>query len=238
MYLTFGNFDSRDYKVVIGSVNSDNAAKPYNKEYSVLGKNGKIIVSDSTFESYNITYDIGFYGVENRDIFLTKVKSELLSVNGYAPLIDSRYQETYRMASVVELLIKKTARYTQDFIISIDFLVQPQRYLYDGDIWRTVTGEIDNRTLFIAKPQIRFTTSAKDAVIKVGDGEITMEDLASGSEYIYDSETMELVDVLSGTKKNLNLHISGNPYLLPNRKNKIEHSGISSLSIKPRWWTI
>ena len=129
---------------------------------SIPGRNGVIIREDGAYDTYQQTFQIWFRNTLNRDTFQTArdVAEWLLGASGFCRLEDTYEQEHFRLARFVgplnvETVLKNHGRAT------LEFDVQPQRYLKSGETPLTFTGgssaTIMNPTQFEARPLLKFS---------------------------------------------------------------------------------
>ena len=118
--------------------------------------------------------------------------------------------------------------------MTLTFDCMPQRWLLSGDAQQTFTsnGTIYNPTLYTAKPLIR----------AYGTGSMTINgttvQITSANQYT--DIDCELMDAFKGsTNCNGNIVLTNGkfPTLAPGMNN-ITKSGITSLVITPKWWTL
>lgn len=128
----------------------------------IPGRNGVIIREDGAYDTYSQTFQIWFRNTLNRDTFQTArdVAEWLLGASGFCRLEDTYEQEHFRLARFVgplnvETVLKNHGRAT------LEFDVQPQRYLKSGETPLTFTGgasaTIMNPTQFEARPLLKFS---------------------------------------------------------------------------------
>ena len=128
----------------------------------IPGRNGVIIREDGAYDTYSQTFQIWFRNTLNRDTFQTArdVAEWLLGASGFCRLEDTYEPEYFRLARFVgplnvETVLKNHGRAT------LEFDVQPQRYLKSGETPLTFTGgssaTIMNPTQFEARPMLKFS---------------------------------------------------------------------------------
>ena len=131
----------------------------------IPGRNGVIIREDGAYDTYSQTFQIWFRNTLNRDTFQTArdVAEWLLGASGFCRLEDTYEPEHFRLARFVgplnvETVLKNHGRAT------LEFDVQPQRYLKSGETPLTFTGgsttSITNPTQFEARPLLKFTDTS------------------------------------------------------------------------------
>ena len=128
----------------------------------IPGRNGVIIREDGAYDTYSQTFQIWFRNTLNRDTFQTArdVAEWLLGASGFCRLEDTYEPEHFRLARFVgplnvETVLKNHGR------VTLEFDVQPQRYLKSGETPLTFTGgasaTIMNPTQFEARPLLKFS---------------------------------------------------------------------------------
>lgn len=239
--ITFNGQSSRDLHVV---VEHPPAYDTPEKDYmitSIPGRNGDLILDNGSYKNVDREYDIA---IDARGDGFSRtvgaVMSWLRSASGYARLEDSYDADYYRMACYRESLSVENI-FDQAGRATISFDCMPQRFLKSGEqpVTFTTPGFISNPTLFNAKPIISATLPLDaNGVIVVGDQQLNITGLEEGAGLTI---TIDLdCDLQDAAQEgvNWNKYISGKfPELVPGA-NAISFSGIQSLSIIPRWWTI
>ena len=135
----------------------------------IPGRNGVIIREDGAYDTYSQTFQIWFRNTLNRDTFQTArdVAEWLLGASGFCRLEDTYEPEHFRLARFVgplnvETVLKNHGRAT------LEFDVQPQRYLKSGETPLTFTGGatsiINNPTQFEARPLLKFTDTSTEPI--------------------------------------------------------------------------
>ena len=128
----------------------------------IPGRNGVIIREDGAYDTYSQTFQIWFRNTLNRDTFQTArdVAEWLLGASGFCRLEDTYEPEHFRLARFVgplnvETVLRNHGRAT------LEFDVQPQRYLKSGETPLTFTvgssATIMNPTQFEARPLLKFS---------------------------------------------------------------------------------
>jgi phage-related protein len=128
----------------------------------IPGRNGVIVREDGAFDTYTQQYQVWFRNTMGRDTYqkARDVAEWLLSASGFNRLEDTYEPEFFRLARFVgplsvETVLRNCGR------VTIEFDVQPQRYLKSGETPLTFTGgasaTIMNPTQFEARPLLRFS---------------------------------------------------------------------------------
>lgn len=199
---------------------------------SVPGRNGELYFDGGAFESYQQPYDIYISAERQKLPIMARKAAAWLSVPGYRILEDSYEYGVFRKAffagpANVENIMNRFGRAT------INFHCKPQRFLKAGDFAKTYTEgvELINPTEFEALPLI--------VVQGIGAGTLTVNgvsvQLSDVNGVTLDSETQNAY----ASGQNANNTMTGKFPALGAGSNEISFSGgITSVQIKPRWWTL
>ena len=208
------------------------------RDYTIThipGRNGDVIQDNGCYKNVERTYEVSF-DAPNEDFatYANAVSAWLHSTTGYARLEDSYEPNYYRMATYQESNIFENL-YNQAGTATIVFECKPQRFLKTGETPVTITSPVDflsNPTGFEAYPLIKVSGTF---------GTLTINDNQTITLSSIDSYTMldcELQDAYKETT-NKNSTVSGTFPVLKPGSNTIRWTGsISSVTMKPRWWTI
>ena len=206
------------------------------RDYTIThipGRNGDIIQDNGCYKNVERTYEVSF-DAPNEDFatYANSVSAWLHSTTGYARLEDSYEPNYYRMATYQESNIFENL-YNQAGTATIVFECKPQRFLKTGDniiaIQNSLT--IMNPTGFEAYPLFKVTGTS--GVLTVNGNSITFSSI--------DDFVMLDCELQDAYKENINKNstISGTFPVLKPGSNMISWTGnISSVTMKPRWWTI
>ena len=131
-YLTFGNFDSRDFGVYISGEGTYNApARVYNA-ISVPGRNGDLLIDGGKYDNISVKYP-AFVAGNDFQTNLAAFRSALLSVNGYARLTDTYHPDEFRLAYYGDEFTVKARNRNDAGEFDIIFNCKPQRFLTAGE---------------------------------------------------------------------------------------------------------
>lgn len=199
---------------------------------SVPGRNGELYIDAGAFESYQQPYDIYISAERQKLPPIARKVSEWLSVPGYRILEDSYEYGVFRKAFFVgpldvENIMNRFGRAT------INFQCKPQRFLKEGDFSKTYTEgvELINPTGFEALPLIVINGSGAGTITINGE---TVQ-LSNVNELTLDSETQ---NAYAGSQNRNNTMVGKFPTLGAGSTEISFSGGISSVQIKPRWWTL
>ena len=231
--IIFNNKSSADCRIQVA--HPPGYAYP-ERDYTIThipGRNGDIIQDNGCYKNVERTYEVSFE-VPNEDFatYANAVSAWLHSTTGYARLEDSYEPNYYRMATYQESNIFENL-YNQAGTATIVFECKPQRFLKTGDNAITIQNSLTimNPTGFEAYPLFKVTGTS--GVLTVNGNSITFSSI--DDFVILDCELQDAY------KENINKNstISGTFPVLKTGSNTISWTGnISSVTMKPRWWTI
>lgn len=231
--IIFNNKSSADCRIQVA--HPPGYAYP-ERDYTIThipGRNGDIIQDNGCYKNVERTYEVSF-DVPNEDFatYANAVSAWLHSTTGYARLEDSYEPNYYRMATYQESNIFENL-YNQAGTATIVFECKPQRFLKTGENTISIKNSLTimNPTGFEAYPL--FKVSGTSGVLTVNGDSLT---LSSIDEFVM--LDCELQDAYKESV-NKNSTISGTFPVLKTGSNTISWTGdISSVTMKPRWWTI
>ena len=231
--IIFNNKSSADCRIQVA--HPPGYAYP-ERDYTIThipGRNGDIIQDNGCYKNVERTYEVSF-DVPNEDFatYANAVSAWLHSTTGYARLEDSYEPNYYRMATYQESNIFENL-YNQAGTATIVFECKPQRFLKTGDNIITIQNSLTimNPTGFEAYPLFKVTGTS--GVLTVNGNSITFSSI--------DDFVMLDCELQDAYKENINKNstISGIFPVLKTGSNTISWTGdISSVTMKPRWWTI
>lgn len=231
--IIFNNKSSADCRIQVA--HPPGYAYP-ERDYTIThipGRNGDIIQDNGCYKNVERTYEVSF-DVPNEDFatYANAVSAWLHSTTGYARLEDSYEPNYYRMATYQESNIFENL-YNQAGTATIVFECKPQRFLKTGDNNITIQNSLTimNPTGFEAYPLLKVTGTS--GVLTVNGNSITFSSI--------DNFVMLDCELQDAYKENINKNstISGTFPVLKTGSNTISWTGdISSVTMKPRWWTI
>ena len=231
--IIFNNKSSADCRIQVA--HPPGYAYP-ERDYTIThipGRNGDIIQDNGCYKNVERTYEVSF-DAPNEDFatYANAVSAWLHSTTGYARLEDSYEPNYYRMATYQESNIFENL-YNQAGTATIVFECKPQRFLKTGDNIITIQNSLTimNPTGFEAYPLFKVTGTS--GVLTVNGNSITFSSI--DDFVILDCELQDAY------KENINKNstISGTFPVLKTGSNTISWTGnISSVTMKPRWWTI
>ena len=231
--IIFNNKSSADCRIQVA--HPPGYAYP-ERDYTIThipGRNGDIIQDNGCYKNVERTYEVSF-DAPNEDFatYANAVSDWLHSTTGYARLEDSYEPNYYRMATYQESNIFENL-YNKAGTATIVFECKPQRFLKTGDNTITIQNSLTiiNPTGFEAYPLFKVTGTS--GVLTVNGNSITFSSI--------DGFVMLDCELQDAYKENINKNstISGTfPVLKPGSNTIRWTGGISSVTMKPRWWTI
>lgn len=231
-YLYFNGKSSRDFGVYITDTGVYESAQRSYESMSIPGRNGNVIIENDKFENVGLSYPAVL--VDDFDVNYKALTAYLTSQRGYKRLSDTFHPDEFYMATFKGLSGQKHTIFNQGGTFKIEFERKPQRYLKSGEKTSTFTGsgQIKNPTLYTALPLIR----------AYGTGTLTINDVSVQitSANSYTDIDCELQEAFKGsTNCNGNIVLTNGvfPSLAPGL-NSISKSGITSIELTPRWWSI
>lgn len=203
---------------------------------AVPGRNGDLLFEQNAYQNYVQAYEV-YMSAERIRLprAMREVANWLCGPSGYQNLEDDYDVETYRRAYFagpldVESIMHRFGRAT------VEFSCQPQRFLRAGD--QTVElsqGEaLLNPTAFTALPLITVAGTGA-GTLTVGNVTVAINSMPRGI-VVLDSDAQ---NAYYGAF-NLNSTVSAPEFpTLPAGENPVRWTGgITSVKIKPRWWTL
>lgn len=171
--------NSKDYGVYLTGEAVYNAPERDVEVITIPGRNGAFIRDNGRFENITVTYPAGIFGSTQADFAegVSAFRNFLASRKGYCRLSDEYNPDEYREAvykSGLDVSPEAMGRAGQ---FNIVFECKPQRFLNSGMFPQqmSVTGGIDNPTLFDAHPLLHFrNTDGNDGAIYLGSQEISI----------------------------------------------------------------
>lgn len=229
-------FDSEDIGVYISGNGVYNAPERDYEMASIPGKNGQLAIDHGRYENIEVTYPC-FIWANTQQEFREKmrtIRAKLTSKLGYKRLEDTYHPDEYRMAIYKAGIEIDPVYYNRAGEFELTFDCKPQRFLKSGENQVTVAnnGTITNPTLFESLPIIE-TQGA--GTLTINNSTIT---ITNTGKTILDSEMMEAYMEENGAIIPKNDSVSGEFPKLQSGANTVSRTGITSVKITPRWWTL
>lgn len=231
-YFYFADKSSKDFEVYITDAGVYDSAKRSYETIAIPGRNGNILYENNRYDNVKLEYPAIL--VDDFDKNYTAITAFLHAQRGYQRLTDTFHPDEYYIATFRGIEDLKHTIMDKAGTFKIEFERKPQRYLKSGDKKTTFTasGAIKNPTLYTALPLIR----------AYGTGSFTINGVTVtiNSANSYTDIDCELQEAYKGTTNcNGNIVLTNGvfPSLAPG-VNSISKSGITSIELQPRWWTI
>lgn len=246
-FLIFDDKNTMDFGVYLYSSSTLNASRRDAEGEVVVGKNGEVIRDNGRLENVPLTYT----GLIREDMVsnLRGLKGFMLSRVGYCRLQDSFNPEEYRLAKFEEGFEVTHDRLFNMAKFDMVFNCRPERWLLEGEQDVSISSSntvLLNPTYFDAKP---FFTVTGNGTITVSNDDTTYTMVLAGTsgQYFIDCEYMDCYGVSNGEYVNLNSKITLSdtlgdyphfPVLAGDKESTIRATGFTSVSMRPRWWTV
>ena len=266
-HLTYDGVDSSSFGVFISGEGAFDAPARRGEMISIPGRNGSLFMDEGVFENITVEYP-AFIGTGYEALFRQKLgdlRSALTSRGNYKRLEDTYHPDEFRLAVYREGLEVDPEEITRSGKFTLKFDCKPQRYLKIGEdpIVLTAGALINNPTLFYAKPLLKVIGNGTvkiepyEFIVSGNDGEIwidseimesyklvhTLYDLTDEElEVIQDENGVDIEVSKEATPANMEAYIEFINYVYPQIKPGDVpvwiSSGITELTIIPRWWRL
>lgn len=248
-YITYAGKSLRDFNLYVnGRGTYDAPAKVYTM-VEIPGRSGDLAYDEKRFKNIDVTYPAAFINPGFEDNFYD-LRAFLYSFSGYQRLEDTYHPDEFRMAIYKDGLNVKNMDMLNMFgTFDLVFHCKPQRFLKIGEtsVYFSSSGTINNPTNYESKPLIKVTVSSSstDRTFGIGSETITVSNPIGASVFYIDCESMDAYYLTSGTpsaRYPINNKVTFSSYNFPVLKpgdNGVSwDSGIASIEITPRWWTV
>ena len=234
-YLIFDDVNSSNFDIYISGEGLFNAPSRDVESVSIPGRDGDLQIDHGRFNNIQVTYTAFNFenGLVNFRTKLANLRNALASKKGYQRLTDTFHPDEYRLGVFKEGLEVDPVMYNYAANMELVFDCKPQRFLVSGETSTDIAdgGSITNPTRFDAKPLIFVTGSGSFTVngvtVQVPDG-------------VYlDCDIMEAYRISGGAiiSANNEVTLTDFPVLVPGA-NTFALTGITKLTITPRWWIL
>lgn len=241
-YLTYGGFNTSEHGVYISGKGAFNAPEREIEAVEIPGKSGNLILDMGRYLNIEVTYPAFAFASDAggfRNI-VSDLRSAMCSKTTYQRLTDTYNPDEFRMALYKGGLEVSPVANNIAGGFDLVFDCMPQRFLVSGETPQTfgTSGTITNPTRFPSMPLIQITGKGD---LGIGAYSFTIRGVNAQTIYI-DCETMEAWEIVGGAKISRNDYIqyAGNsfPVLDPGNNGVTIGTGITSVVITPRWWTL
>lgn len=228
---TFDGKPSTDFGTFIAKSNMFDAPERDFETVVIPGKSGELTLDNGRYR--NFTGTIEAYVPRRMQGNVPGLRAYLGSKVGYFKYTDNMHPEEYRMARFIGgFVVSESDRVSAALTLNFDCM--PQRWLLSGDMPQTYTanGSIHNPTMFASKPLIRAYGTGTFTI-----NGVTVSITAANQYTDIDCELMDCFKGSTNCNSNVVLTNGEFPTIAPGT-NSITKSGITSLVITPRWWTL
>ena len=234
-------FDNEDIGVYISGNGVYNAPERDYEMVSIPGKNGQLAIDHGRYENIEVTYPC-FIWANTQQEFREKmrtIRAKLTSKLGYKRLQDTYHPDEYRMAIYKAGIEVDPVYYNRAGEFELTFDCKPQRFLTAGEVQQTIPSGsytvLMNPTPFPSLPLVEVEGTG---TLEIADKTITISG-SSTQTLLIDSEMMEVYTISGDAILPANNLVSFNdfPKLNPG-ENGIGFTGLTSVKITPRWWTL
>lgn len=241
--INFNNQSSEDFHIKVWQPPDYRIPERDYEIIQIPGRNGDLIIDKGSFKNTTRSYIVSIFDCKKSFTALANKLAEWLnSASGYSRLEDSYEPDYYRMA-LYRKAIDITNVLGKAGYATIEFECKPQRYLKIGDksviVTQGLTTTLFNPTTFEADPIIKaFGSSGGE--ININSNVIRLD--AIDTNVVIDCEAMEVYKETEEGNVNWNSYIHLNseefPKLIPGLNTISFSGGITSMEVKPKWWTI
>lgn len=234
--LIFGGVDSADYGLLVAGDGTFNAPERDVDTVEIPGRNGDLLIDKGRYKNITVEYTVYSYA-EDMATFrdqLGQFRSALKAQKGYQRLTDTFHPDEYRLATFIDGFEAKPLHYNTLAEITLQFDCKPQRFLISGDEQVSVADgdTLTNPTLFESLPVFEVEGSG---TLTVNNNTLT---ITNTGKTILDSEMMEAYAEENGAIVPKNDSVSGEFPKLQSGTNNMGVSGLTSVKVTPKWWTL
>lgn len=234
--IKFNGVSSADYGIQVERLPGYETPEKDYDIIHILGRNGDIAIDKGSYKNVPRSYEIAIGSItKNFTSMANTVSRWLHSASGYARLEDSYEPDYYRLAMYKEAGIL-TNILGHAGRAPINFDCKPQRFLKSGDQDISITSgqKLWNPTGYDALPII-VVNGIGAGVLNVGGYTITISNINTSITINSDIEDAYRTNV----NRNSDISIPNGFPRLRTGDNEISFtSGISAVSITPKWWTL
>lgn len=231
-YLTFDGKNSRDFGVWISGGGTFNAPARDIQLVQIPGRNGDLTFDNGRYQNITVAYPAFISRAFRRRI--DDFRAFICAPIGYRRLEDTYHPEEFRMAMYSGGLDVSTTPRNMAGMFNLAFNCKPQRWLKSGELPKTfnANGALYNPTLYAAKPLVRaygtgtFTINGVSVRITAAIGYTDI-----------DCDSMDAYKGSTNCNRNIALVNGAFPEIAPG-ENAVTLSGLTSIEITPRWWTL
>lgn len=239
--ITYNGVGSDTLGIYVSRGSSYDAAAPDYVSYQIPGKNGDLQINNNRYLNIDVSYPVFIPGGFPSTV--QAVRNWMRGSNTYARLEDTYDTTHYRMGRGKDILAFTPTVANRGANFELIFDCKPQRWLTSGETASTITNGStrDNPTQYNALPMFTMQSNTNTAYITVTNtlGTFTMTaTTARNYRTIIDCEAMNIYQVSGNVVTNLNANWTGDFPVLAPGTNTFAISGVTSLSVTPRWWEL
>lgn len=238
-YFIYDDINTKDYGVIILGGDTFGAPERDVETVKIPGRNGTLTLDNGRYNNIQLKYK----GVMQH-IFAEEFgffKGKMLSKIGRHKLRDSYHPDGFRLARLVDGFQPQTGVNNLSGAFEIHFDCSPQFFLDSGETFYEAT-EIINPTNYKALPliEVTFSSSTRTGTVTVNGRTVSITGAEADTIYI-DSESQNAYYISSGVAISQNGKIAvpdDFPFIAPGFNAVAKTGNISSVKIKPRWWSL
>lgn len=256
-YFRFDGVSSKEFNAYVFDSNTHSTPQKDFTAVTVPGRSGDLLWDNKRFPNVIHTYWVLI--TRYFEDAYAEMRGFLLSRKGYCRLEDTFHRDEFYQAYYNQAITPIITRTRDMGKFQVTFIRKPQRWLIIGEDTYSITGsssvtvnDYTNPTYFESKPMLEVTGSIGSTArtVQINDINLTIKAPSGSSSVSFsplyiDCDTMEAytVNTSTGLKTYYNnwITITGSndfPTLTPGANNIVKPTGISSLVITPRWYTL
>lgn len=238
---TLGDFDSKEYGIIMTAPPPEIFAERDVEVFSIAGRSGDLTKDNGRYKNFQLPYTCAIFPVDGKSLRQTAIDAvdALWMAAGYQRLENTYTPDYFRWARITGgLSISSIVEQAGKFTLTFDCM--PQRFLIDGEtaVPFQEPSILINHTNEIALPLI---TVYGNGAGELSVGGVTVSILALDDQLTLDCEIQNAYrQVGEGAAENKNGAISARnfPALKPGINTVSWTGGITKVDIIPRWWTL
>lgn len=229
--ITYDGVESSTYGLYITGSGTFNAPERDIEEVAIPGRNGTLTRDNKRFKNIPVTYPCFI-----KSDFLKNangLRAWLLKAVGYRRLEDTYHAEYYRMARFKGPINFDVRALNKSGEVSLTFDCMPQRFLKSGEVDIEVKESMTvvNPTMYESAPLIRVYGTG--GILTINDTTINISEI---DEYV--DLDCDIQDAYKGSVNKNDTVSQVFPTLHSGANNIAFSDGITSVIVRPRWWTV
>ena len=235
--LSFGSFDTALYPYIY-IIDSDILQGTERKVQTIQvpGRSGDLHIDNGRYENVTLTYTAIIVNDDRATRAIMEMNAALLAQTGYQELRDSFTPEYYRQGRFIGKIKPETTPDGKSIRVELEFDCKPQKWLCNTQSISLTNGDaitLVNPTFFTSKPLI---TTHGGGTLTYGGKTLTIS--SNNYDITIDCEIEEASYVYNGTTYSGNGYLSGNFPSFPPGAIALSYTGISPMTIEPRFYTL